>query len=83
MFHVKLAENNEAPQQQPTTTNPKRYVRSHGTLCSKCHDAAPAKGQRYCNACHAAVMRAHRAKQKEKLTRITALAVNLMQAVQP
>lgn len=80
MFHVKP---NEDPQQQSVSDRTRRYVRSHGALCSRCHDAAPAKGQRYCNACHAAVMRAHRAKKKEKLIRITALAVTLMQEVQP
>lgn len=35
----------------------RKYALHKGTACSKCHDAAPAKGQRYCTPCHNAYMR--------------------------
>lgn len=62
----------------------RRYVLARFTggekLCSKCHDAPPVAGQRYCKACHAEAQREHRAKKKAVAARNARIAAAVLAA---
>lgn len=79
MFPVEHSESNGKPAQHR-----RRYVLARFTggekLCSKCHDAPPVTGQRYCKACHAEAQREHRAKKKAVAARNARIAAAVLAA---
>lgn len=55
---------NIAAQIEQKRAGRRKLVRHGGTLCSKCLEVPPTKGQKYCPACHAAYEKARRASLK-------------------
>ena len=52
----------------------RKKVFHSGMLCSKCYEAAPAAGQRYCAECHRQAVADSAERKKAELKRLRALA---------